>query len=193
MSFPYPAMLSEPVSSDDHILGPADAAITLVLYADFQCPLCAQVDKMAAEAARRIGNDLRLVFRHFPQIRVHPCALWAAEVSEAAACQGHFWEMHDYLFAYQHELDIRAVLTEARRMGIDEIQLIRDFARDIPRRRVGRDLQSAEMSAVQEAPILFINGRRYLGECSDELAFLADLQASCRLNTNCRSKVFVGH
>ena len=178
MSVLHPAMLSEPVSSIDHIRGSEEAAVTLVAYTDFECPLSGHLNRVLCEAQRRLGDDLRIVVRHFPQVMIHRHSLWAAEVAEAAARQDRFWEMHDYLFRAQMALDIRTVLNEAKRMGIDDIKLIHDFARDIPRQRVGRDMQSARESAVREAPALFVNGHRYQGAFSKIDSFIGDLQAT---------------
>jgi protein-disulfide isomerase len=51
------------------------------------------------------GDRLLFVFRNFPLTQIHPHAQHAAEAAEAAAMQGNFWEMHDYLFEHQQALD----------------------------------------------------------------------------------------
>ena len=84
--------------------GPADAAVTLVEYGDFQCPYCGDAYPVVQHLAERFGDSLRFVFRHMPLDDLHPRAHAAALASEAAAAQGSFWEMHDRLFEHQLEL-----------------------------------------------------------------------------------------
>lgn len=54
---------------------------------------------------KRLADNLRFVFRHFPTVRTHPHSLRAAEAAEAAGAQGKFWQMHDELFSHQQALE----------------------------------------------------------------------------------------
>ena len=93
--------LSLPVSeSRDHIQGPATAAVTLVEYGDYECPYCAQAYLITKEIQERLGDKLRFVFRNFPVIKIRPHAYETALAAEAAAAQGKFWDMYDYLFKH---------------------------------------------------------------------------------------------
>src|SRR4051812_40179014 len=87
------ATLTVPVTSRDHIQGPATAPVTLVEYGDFECPHCGHAHTIMKDVQRRLGPRLRFVFRHFPLVTIHPHAQHAAEAAEGA--QEHFWEMHD--------------------------------------------------------------------------------------------------
>ncbi|HVL18090.1 MAG TPA: DsbA family protein, partial [Gemmatimonadales bacterium] len=98
-------MLDPPVAPSDHAAGPAGARVTLVEYADFECPSCGAAHDVIQAARRAFGDNLRLVFRHFPLRDSHPHALDAARAAEAAAEQGQFWPMHDRLFQRQHALE----------------------------------------------------------------------------------------
>ena len=55
----------------DHILGPADAPLTLVEYGDFECPFCARATGVTKELRNRFGDRFRYVFRHLPLPDVH--------------------------------------------------------------------------------------------------------------------------
>jgi protein-disulfide isomerase len=89
----------------DHVRGPVEAPITLVEYGDLECPFCEMAYPIFRELVRRLGNRLRVVFRHFPLRDQHPHTQHAAEATEAAAAQGKFWELHDLLFEHQQALD----------------------------------------------------------------------------------------
>ena len=77
--------LAIPVGKDDHVLGPADAPVTLVEYGDYQCPACAAAHPMVKVILKRLGAKLRFVFRNMPLSEIHPYAELAAEAAEAAA------------------------------------------------------------------------------------------------------------
>ena len=86
-----PTTLAVPVSQADHVLGSADAPITLVEYGDYECPDCLNALPIVRQLKERLGEKLRFVFRHFPRSSVHPRASVAAMAAEAAGEQGKFW------------------------------------------------------------------------------------------------------
>ena len=102
----------------DHVRGDPDGLVTLVEYADFECPYCGRAEPTIRELLAGSHRDgLRYVFRHLPLSDVHPHAQLAAEASEAAAAQGAFWPMHDTLMEHQGELeldDVRRYAEELR-------------------------------------------------------------------------------
>jgi len=91
------------ISEADHTKGNPDAAVKLVEYGDYQCPACAGVNPAVNQVIENMGEDIMLVYRHFPLVNIHPNALAAAYAAEAAAIQGKFWEMHDKLYENQQE------------------------------------------------------------------------------------------
>jgi cyclophilin family peptidyl-prolyl cis-trans isomerase/protein-disulfide isomerase len=92
-----PPVVVSPVA--DWTLGPAEAAVTLVVYSDFQCPLCAHIAPVLAQLQRAHPDDLRLVYRQYPLLPIHDKASLAGQAAEAAGAQDAFWPMHDLLFA----------------------------------------------------------------------------------------------
>src|SRR2546430_12426040 len=113
------AALTLPVSKRDHIEGPADAAVTLVEYGDYECPHCGRAYPIIKDIQRRMGRRLRFVYRNFPLRESHPHAQQAAEAAEAAGAQGKFWEMHDRLFERQFALDGEYLIEYAGDLGLD--------------------------------------------------------------------------
>lgn len=156
-------MLEPPVALRDHATGPAGARVTLVEYADFECPSCGAAHPVIQAARRAFGDNLRLVFRHFPLRDSHPHALDAARAAEAAAEQGQFWPMHDRLFERQHALDPDALARHARKLELDLVRWNRVMALASTEERVLTDLASGRRSGVRGTPTLFINGARYDG------------------------------
>jgi len=158
------ATLTVPVSKRDHIQGPASAAVTLVEYADYQCPFCGNVHPVIKQLQKHFGNRLRFVFRNFPQARIHAYAQRAAEAAEAAGGQGKFWEMHDYLFEHTEALDAENFARAAVALGLDRVKFNRDVAERAYAKRVQQDIQSGMDSGVGGTPTIFINGMRNDGD-----------------------------
>src|SRR5256886_8153286 len=115
-----PTLLAVDVGAGDHVLGSRDAPVTLVQYADFECPFCGRAFPELKSVLHDLGRRVRFVFRHFPVIEAHPHAESAAEVAEAAGAQGKFWEMHDLLFRRQAALDDEHLLAYARELGLED-------------------------------------------------------------------------
>jgi protein-disulfide isomerase len=148
----------------DHIRGDPNGAVTLVEYADFECPYCGRAEPTIRELLdMHHGDGLRYVFRHLPLQDVHPHAQLAAEASEAAAAQGAFWQMHDTLMAHQGELDLDDVHRYADELELDADRLEEEVRKRVYLERVAEDVQSADSSGVSGTPTFFINGRRHQG------------------------------
>jgi Na+/H+ antiporter NhaA len=160
--------LSEEVNPDrDHVRGPGDALVTLVEYGDFECPYCGQSEEVIRELLASFGGDVRYVWRHLPLNDVHPSAQIAAEASEAAAAQGHFWEMYDALLSHKGELRPNHLANYARELGLDADRILEDLRRRQYASRVSADVASADESGVSGTPTFFVNGRRHYGAYDD--------------------------
>lgn len=147
-----------PVSNRDHVQGLATAAVTVVEYADFECPYCAEAHPIVKEIQRQLGASLRFVYRHFPRSDIHPHARHAAEAAEAAAAQSKFWEMHDTLFEHQAALDDTYLAQYAVQLGLAMDQFTRVMEQHTYAARVREDIDSGTRSGVRGTPTFFING-----------------------------------
>jgi len=156
--------LTLPVSeSRDHIQGPATAPVTLVEYGDFECPYCAQAYMITNEIQERLGSKLRFVFRNFPVTKIRPHAYEAALAAEAAAAQGKFWEMYDYLFKHGQATTDDNLRRSAASLGLNLTRFDREFLDRMYRSHVDEDIQSGKSSGVKNTPTFFINGELYNG------------------------------
>jgi protein-disulfide isomerase len=158
----WTARLTVPVTEGrDHIDGPADAAVTLVEYGDYECPYCGAAYPIVKEIQQRMGDRLRFVFRNFPITTSHPHAEQAAEAAEAAAVQDTFWEMHDVLYENQRRLDDPALHSYAEQVGLDVARFDREMAEHVHASRVREDFMSGVRSGVNGTPSFYINGVRH--------------------------------
>jgi Na+/H+ antiporter NhaA len=162
----------------DHIRGRDDAPVTIVEYADFECPYCGQAEPALRDLLAEFGDDLRYVFRHLPLLDVHPRAQIAAEAAEGAGEQGKFWEMHDELFAHQNALRPPDLVSYANELGLDGARIEREVRHHEYSARIARDVESADLSGVTGTPTFFINGHRHQG--AYDLASLATAVRAAR-------------
>ena len=160
--------LAVPVGSDDHIIGPDSAGLTLVEYGDFECSYCALAAPVVSELRQLFGESLRFVFRNMPLTELHPHAERAAEAAEAAALQGRFWEMHDLLFEHRTDLSDAALLRCAAQAGANADAVADALRLGTTRAKVERDVEGGIRSGVIGTPTFFVNGTRYEGSWSLE-------------------------
>ncbi len=170
--------LAVPVDPEhDHVRGPDQAPVTLVEYADFECPYCGRAEPVIRELLVGYG-DLRYVWRHLPLTDVHPHALLAAEGAEAAARQGKFWPMHDQLLDHQGALTARDLIRYAGELGLNIEQFTRDLRNHAGEAKIAEDVDSADLSGVSGTPTFFVNGKRHHG--AYDISTLSDAVRAAR-------------
>lgn len=175
------------VQSDDHIAGNAKAKVTLIEYADFQCPSCANVYPMLKEIKAEYGDRVQFVFRHFPIISIHPNAFAAARAAEAAGNQGKFWEMHDTLFENQSlwgQISTNQQSTfegYAEGLGLNIEKFKTDYESETTGNRINRDISSATQFNVAGTPTFILNGEKIENPGSKE-GFAAILDNALKQN-----------
>jgi protein-disulfide isomerase len=152
-----------PPSIRDRIQGLLSARVVLVMYGDYECFQSANVYRLIKAAQQQLSaafeeNDVCFIFRHFPQIQIHPHAQRAAE---AAAMQGQFWQMHEMLFIHQQALENGYLVEYANRLGLDMPRFLQDLSQGVYADCIMADIQGGYRSGVEAAPALFMNSIRY--------------------------------
>ncbi|MFW5714330.1 MAG: peptidylprolyl isomerase [Brevefilum sp.] len=160
------ADLQPPITEDDWIYGKFDAPITIVEYADFQCPACVGFSLGIKDLVNDYPGTIRVVFRHLPLPSIHDLAFISAMAAEAAGMQGKFWEMHDLLYqnqqqwnAYSEEefIDWAVFQAEALELDIDQ------FTEDLNDEDVRAELESVNQerlaAGMQYTPFVVLNDR----------------------------------
>ncbi len=172
------ATLKTPVTPEDHIQGPENAAATLVEYGDYQCPHCGSAYPIVKRVQKHFGKGLRFVYRNFPLSEMHPQAESAAETAEFAGVHGKFWEMHDRLFENQDRLGGPLYLELAKEIGLPSAELQEALEEGKYKNRVRADFSSGVRSGVNGTPTFFINGKRHDGPFDYESLVLAIEEAT---------------
>ena len=150
-----------PLDADDHVAGPPDAPLELIMYGDFQCPYCSAAQSIVRRVRKRLDGRLRFVFRHLPLHEVHPDAQRAAEAAEAAAAQGSFWEMHDALYANGGQLAPADLEALAQGLGLDVERFRAELIDGAYTARVERDAAAARAAGIAATPAFIVNGTHH--------------------------------
>ncbi len=158
---------------DDPQLGAADAKVTIIEFADYQCPVCRAFWRDTLPRIKKEYVDtgkVRIVFRDFPIQEIHPEATAAAIASECADDQGKFFEFHDKVFREQDRRGrdvVRFRATDLKRWGADIGLDAAAFNECVDAERhkaeVAKDHQNGADVGINGTPIFFINGRVVAG------------------------------
>ena len=164
------------VSAADYARGPKDAAVTIIVYNDFQCTDCNYLP-MSQLLLENHAGDVRFVYRYYPYTAFFDKGELAARAAEAADRQDKFWEMHDLLFEKQAEwvtLPVDSfegwVTKQAVELGLDQTQFAADFTSTETIERVHSDAEEGARIGIPRLPFYLLNGQIYRGP-SDYEAF----------------------
>jgi len=161
------------------IRGSADAPVTIIEFADFQCPFCNRIEPALNEVLAKYEGKVKLSYRDFPLSQIHPNAKIAAEASRCALDQGKYWEMHDAMFADQSQLDEAALVKTAAAQDMDRKSFESCLKSGKHEAAVQQDFQAGSEAGVNATPTFFINGEFLSGVQSDaDFAQIIDRQLS---------------
>jgi formate-nitrite transporter family protein len=172
------AKMTLPVEGRDHIQGPLTATIQLTIYGDYACAGCAAIHGIIRELRARLTSNICYAFRHFPargQARPHH----AAEMAEAAAAQGRFWEMHDLLLQSRGALSDDDLARYARLLGLNTALAMREVFNGVHASRIQQDFLAAKTMNVTASPAFFVNGQR----CDGLIGLSALMEEAVRCRT----------
>jgi protein-disulfide isomerase len=151
--------------------GPENAPLTLVVFSDFECPLCREEAKeLRAKAPAEFPKDLRVVFVDFPLEAIHP---WARQAALAGRCvyrqSGElFWDYHDWIFEHQPEINAGnlrdKILEWAKGKRLDAPQLAACIGNRSMEAEVDAELALGRKLDIEATPTAFLNGRRLVGQ-----------------------------
>jgi protein-disulfide isomerase len=156
---------AQPNAKDPGLTKPnvkVSSPVVLEEYGDYQCPPCGQLYPELKKVEAEYGNQLRIVFHHFPLAKVHKNAMAAARAAEAARGQNKFWEMHDRLYLNQKawaEVDdpLPIFTSYARELKLNVEQFTRDMQSSEVEQRIDADVQRGTALGVTGTPTVFID------------------------------------
>ena len=148
-------------------IGKPGAPITIVEFADFECPFCNFARSIIKEILKQHGDNVVFYFKQYP-LKMHAMATPAAMASLAAHKQGKFWPMYDLLFDNQKNLSDAKILEFAQMLNLNMTRFKADLTSPELAKMIERDRLDGENARVDSTPSFFINGNKFLGEKTAE-------------------------
>lgn len=153
-------MLQAPTATlevkDAYLRGPKNAPVTLVEFADYECPYCQRVKPDLQKLQTEYGDKVAIVYKDFP-LPMHHRAQKAAEAARCAGEQGKFWEFNDVLF-YSKQLDISNLKQDAHVLKLDEQRFNQCLDNGTEAAAVKKDLEEGKHLGLSGTPSFFVNG-----------------------------------
>lgn len=144
-----------------HFKGDPNARITVIEFADFQCPSC----RMAYEAGvKLLGSEIKEVyfgFRHWPIESMHPFAKPAALGTEACARQGKFWDAYHNLFkGPMEELTQELIDASIKASGVDKAKYDLDLKDSALSAAISNDKEEGTAAGVTQTPTFIVHDKQ---------------------------------
>ncbi len=158
LQLPYPNLPRIEVSvDDDPSIGPVDAPITIVQFAEYQCPYCGKANESVDQVMKEYAGKVRMVYRDFP-LSFHDRAIPAAVAANCAGAQDKYWPMHEVLMANQQALQESDFQGYAQKLELDLPKW--EACRQDPAQaaEVQKDMEDGAKAGVSGTPAFFING-----------------------------------
>ena len=198
---PFQANLDKLKTDSQPALGPAGAPITVVVFSDFECPVCKEEAQVLRRNITTVFKDkVRLVFKDFPLEQMHP---WAKEAALAGRCvykqsPAKFWDYYDWVYENQTAIGLdnfgSKFQTFATDKGLDGMALGACVEKKGGEADVDRELAEGRALQVQATPTIFLNGRKLEGAVPlqslealvnielDHQAKMAEAEKCCEVN-----------
>jgi protein-disulfide isomerase len=142
--------------------GSVDAPVQIVVWSNFDCAFCAQANNIAQELFAKYPNDIRYVYKQFPEANNRQSES-ASLAAIAAGKQGKFFEMHDKLFENRHNLSAEKIEALAAEIGLDINLFKKDWTAPATASIIQRDKSDGANAGVVSTPTFFINGKQPTG------------------------------
>jgi protein-disulfide isomerase len=150
-------------------LGPSEAPVTLIEFADFQCPFCKKFqDEVFPQLKSRYTDTgkAKFIFQDFAFLGEE--SLQAAAAAKCAADQQQFWPYHDLLYAKQGSensgtFSNTALKSFAQQLGLNQAEFNQCVDSGKYTQAVQDETTAGQSFGVSATPTLFINGQKYEG------------------------------
>lgn len=183
---PIPETVGRIPDEQGHILGTANAPVTVVEFADFQCPYCGSAELIVKQIISQYPDKIRFVYRHFPLTAIHPYALQVAQASECANAQGRFWEIHDLIFSKQQDFLKTTFSAEefflllSDEIGINESEFSNCLRDQSFNGYVTKDISDGLRYGVNATPTFFVNQQKITGVSSLEATIIKAIEEAAK-------------
>lgn len=146
------------------VRGAVSPTVTVVVFADFQCPHCRHLMQTLAAVLAAYPDDVQLVFKHAP-VDTHRDAALAARAAACAQRQERFWEYATIEFVNPARLSKTDLTRYAKDGRLDVKQFSADLDSGRCDARVEGDVADARALGIYgTTPVVFVNGLQLVGD-----------------------------
>ncbi len=166
--------------------GPESAPVEIVAFDDLECPFCTRMHQALFPALTdRYGANVRVVYRAYPLVSIHPWAMRAAVDTNCVAAQSvpSYWAMVDYLHAHASEIGLpdktiaradeqidQLASDQAKKDKLD-LEKVAACVKKQDETVVKASMKVGEDLGVESTPIMYINGEKFEGALPIEDVF----------------------
>jgi protein-disulfide isomerase len=155
-----PSKVKDVRLEDSPSKGVSNAALTVVEFADFECPHCAQMMPIMEKAFQAYAGNANFSYKFLP-MPMHMHGEISSRAGFAASRQGKFWEMSEKMFKNQAHLEETNLLDYAKELGLDVQKFKADMVGSEATSRLAKDKKLADDLDVKGTPTIYINGRLF--------------------------------
>jgi protein-disulfide isomerase len=154
-----------PISGQDITLGATSSAkVTLIEYADFQCPACKTTSNFLKQASIDFKGKVSVAYRFFPLVNIHQNAMSSAQAAFAAHKQNKFWEMDEMIYRNQESWAVmnnpQQTFTDyAKKLGLNIGQFTKDYNADATKKFINAQEDEGIKINITYTPSFFMNGK----------------------------------
>lgn len=148
-------------------MGPAEAAVTVVEFSDYQCPACRQAHETVLKVREMFKDRIKWVFKDFP-LKKHKDSRRAAEAAHCAADQNKFWDFQNVLYSSSGELNDDRLVQIAQDLGLDKDRFSQCLNDGKYKAAVEKDIEEALKAGVDSTPVFVFNGKMMVGALPED-------------------------
>jgi protein-disulfide isomerase len=148
------------IPADAPFTGPKNAAVSIVVFEDFECPYCKKATDMVAKVTAKFPKETRFVLMNFPLAR-HKGAQVAAEAGIEAMAQGKFGSLKTKMFANARKITKENIVKWGAELGMDGTKLKAALDSKKHEKAIKRQLMAGRRLGIRGTPTILVNGRKF--------------------------------
>ena len=159
-------MLRHYINKMNNFFGNPDSKIIMEVYEDYECENCSRAFRELKALREYFKEEMCIIYKNFPSVRMHPSSLLAAQIVESCGLQQKYLQAHDLILQCQDYLEygLGGIIRLLKKdYSISEQQLNVDLKGMIIRRKIDNDIKSGMLLGIKNTPAIFINGLLYEG------------------------------
>lgn len=167
--FDLKSLINKPVINNlDPKIGDNNAKIIIVEFSDFKCKYCGEQEKMIKNIIKEYKNDIKLIWKDFPESNKNSESWKSAVAARCAGEQGKFWEYHDLLFENIENLNSELYINLAKTLEI-KINIFEEcLMNEKVHKMIISNIAEANFLGINGIPFLYMNDQEIFGEINEK-------------------------